>query len=641
MTNTESIESLAIEPLRDIAKFVRRDSFEMCETAKSGHIGGSSSSTELLVALYFGGKFNFDPDDPQHPNRDRVLIRGHEGPVRYPIFSLLGYVDREELLTYRQLGSRLQGHEDMHTTPGVDITPSGSLGMLLSYGIGAASALKHEHSTGRTIVFLGDGEEQEGNVSEAARHAATLELDNLICIVDQNKKQLARPTAYTDGNSDLANIWKGYGWDVLEIQDGNNLEEILHVYDQLQSISKPTFVIAKTLKGKGIEGAAEHFNGYHSMSTCDPVLLRRAIEVLNGELNENGAELRVPDIAHTLVVRPQEVGRVVTNRHITVNIQPDPSSRDHLDRSQPFYFNSLAAELNKIPDLPFYVITPDLIRANDAEMFEAFSYYYDTGLREQHTIAMAHGISITNPNARIYINYGDAFAFRALDQINAAAQGGSSMLIAGEYSGLSQGENGRTHQSVSQPGALMQIPELRFYEPADVQDLYNVFNSVFSTNEGLVYVRIHAKKVGVLERDTKDKGNIQCYITHEPDKIPDLIIVGSGLTVESSVWAAKRLELEKDIAVRVINVVNPKDLNDSFVSMLEDGKPVLSVYNGNSRTLQAQVSRAVMEAEGKLPSVVNGHGFDVGTSGNLLDVEKHYQLDAEGIALRALQTLKK
>lgn len=123
-----------IKKLESIAKYVRTTTLDTIVKAENGHIGGNMSSVELLTALYFGGQFNFNPNNPKNENRDRVLIRGHEGPLRYTIFSLLGYIDPKELATYRKLGSRLQGHEDMHITPGVDITPSGSLGMLLSFG---------------------------------------------------------------------------------------------------------------------------------------------------------------------------------------------------------------------------------------------------------------------------------------------------------------------------------------------------------------------------------------------------------------------------------------------------------------------------------------------------------------------------
>ena len=190
-----------INKLKEIADYVRTTALDTIMKAENGHIGGNMSSVELLTTLYFGGQFNFDPHNPKNENRDRVLIRGHEGPLRYTIFSLLGYICPEELNSYRQLGSRLQGHEDMHITPGVDITPSGSLGMVLSYGIGSCIANRDRGIDARTIVFLGDGEEQEGNVNEAARHAATLGLNHLICILDKNKKQLSGPTYNPDGNT--------------------------------------------------------------------------------------------------------------------------------------------------------------------------------------------------------------------------------------------------------------------------------------------------------------------------------------------------------------------------------------------------------------------------------------------------------
>jgi len=181
-----------ISDLEVLCKDIRKDVFKITRFAKSGHIGGCSSSTELMASLYFGGLLRYDPENPDNPNRDIVLVRGHLGPLRYKIFSLLGWIDSEELFTYRSLNSRLQGHEDMSQVPGVDITPSGSLGMILSYGVGAAVAAKKTNRDSQIYVFLGDGEEQEGNVSEAARHATNLNLDNLITIIDRNQKQLSR-----------------------------------------------------------------------------------------------------------------------------------------------------------------------------------------------------------------------------------------------------------------------------------------------------------------------------------------------------------------------------------------------------------------------------------------------------------------
>ncbi len=153
--------------LEAIAAELRKRAFETIKVAKSGHLGASSSSTELMTALYFH-RLNYDIGNSKHPERDRILVRGHLGPLRYSLFSLLGWINETELQSYRSLGSRLQGHESM-SLPGVDLTPSGSLGMLLSYGAGIALVAKKKRKNFLTYVFLGDGEEQEGNVSEAAR----------------------------------------------------------------------------------------------------------------------------------------------------------------------------------------------------------------------------------------------------------------------------------------------------------------------------------------------------------------------------------------------------------------------------------------------------------------------------------------
>ena len=284
MTKSEKIKKL-----KKMSKYIRMSALDVILTANNGHIGGNLSSVELLTALYFCGEFHFDLNDSKNENRDRVLIRGHEGPLRYTIFSLLGYINQDELKTYRAFGSRLQGHEDMHETPGVDITPSGSLGMLLSYGVGSCISNKDKNLDTKTVVFLGDGEEQEGNVAEAARNAATIGLDNLICILDQNKKQLSRPTEYSDGKADVKKIWEGYGWDVLEIENGNDIEQVMDVYSKLSNIKRPTLVIAHTTKGLGVIDAQKHFSGYHTLSAANnKQIVIDSLQNMKKELEQEG-----------------------------------------------------------------------------------------------------------------------------------------------------------------------------------------------------------------------------------------------------------------------------------------------------------------------------------------------------------------
>lgn len=637
-----------VKDLEDLSLFLRHEALEVIKQANNGHIGGSLSSVELLTAMYFGGRFQFDPDDPYNPNRDKILIRGHEGPIRYPIFSLLGYIDRDELGTYRKLGSRLQGHEDMHFTPGVDITPSGSLGMLLSYGVGAALAAKHEQKDNRTIVFLGDGEEQEGNVSEAARHASGLGLDNLICILDKNGKQLSRPTSYTDAEVDLEMVWKGYGWDVLTIHDGHDINQILEAYDTLQDIKKPTMVIAHTTKGKGVEGSEEHFSGYHTLSAVsDKSVVDTALSRMDQELNARGLSVdRMTKLAISTVARPIRAEAAKTSAPLAeiYDIPFEPSGVKNLEDGQSIFFSKLEERLSSavIPG-DFYMITPDLLRTDVVEDIgiQRYGHFIDTGIREQHAIGLAHGISVQNPDARVYVCYGDAFAYRAMDQMNADAQGKSNILIAAENAGVFQGQNGKTHQSIGQSAALLRIPEMNVYEPADIRDLFNVFSRSLSLNKGVSYVRLHRGSV-TFDRDDADIKNIDSYYIHKPDKRAQFKIVTSGFTAENAVDAARQLETLDGIPTSVINVVNQNTLDTSLPYLLDDDMPIMTVYNGSPATLQTSVSSAVLgNPDIPRPRFVYGHGFIEGTSAGVNELISHFQLDSSGIRQVALSAIAK
>ncbi len=315
-----------INDLEAISCEVRKGAFETILKAGSGHLGSSSSSAELMVALYFGGILKYDKDNPRHPDRDRVIVRGHVGPLRYKIFSLLGWINEDELREYRNLGSRLQGHESMKEVSGVDITPSGSLGMVLSYGVGSAFAAKMQNKEYKTFVFLGDGEEQEGNVSEAARHAAHLKLDNLICILDKNGAQLGRRTSTVDGATDISKVWEGYGWEVIQIEDGNNIREVMNKLTHIvsQNCGRPVFVITHTIKGKGILGAENNCCGYHTISSCNKNDLLTAISRLNAELEERQySQADIRRRAKELIVN-RKIDRNHNTEQIDFKLQIEP-----------------------------------------------------------------------------------------------------------------------------------------------------------------------------------------------------------------------------------------------------------------------------------------------------------------------------
>jgi len=245
------VKSLSLKEMEAMAKKLRRHIITMTGKAGSGHPGGSLSAVEIITALYFG-LLRHKPSDPQWEDRDRfVLSKGHAAPLLYATLAECGYLPIEELLTLRQLDSRLQGHVDRTVTPGVEMS-SGALGQGLSFAVGVALAGRLNSEKYRVYVLLGDGECDEGQVWEAAMAATHFKVDNLIAIVDNNGLQI-------DGwNRDVMNLspfnekWQAFGWHVIEL-DGHDLTQLIDAFKQAKLVKgQPTVIIAHTVKGKGV-----------------------------------------------------------------------------------------------------------------------------------------------------------------------------------------------------------------------------------------------------------------------------------------------------------------------------------------------------------------------------------------------------
>jgi transketolase len=229
--------------------------------AKSGHPGGSLSAADMMTCLYFK-EMNIDPAHPKDENRDRfVLSKGHCAPGLYATLAQRGYFSEEELKSLRHIGAMLQGHPDMKGTPGVDMT-TGSLGQGFSAAVGMAVAGKMDHKAYRVYAMLGDGEIEEGQVWEAAMFAGHKKLDNLCAIVDYNGLQIDGRIQDVGGPEPIDEKFKAFGFEVVSI-DGNDLHQIEKALDFAKTVKgKPTAIIAKTLKGKGVS-FMENQAGWH------------------------------------------------------------------------------------------------------------------------------------------------------------------------------------------------------------------------------------------------------------------------------------------------------------------------------------------------------------------------------------------
>jgi transketolase len=246
---------MADAQLDAIARSCRVQIIRMLTHAGSGHPGGSLSVIDLITTLMFG-RLRHDPGRPDWPDRDRLILsKGHAVPALYAAMARAGYFPENRLITLRKLGSPLQGHPDRTMLPGIEAA-TGSLGQGLSLAVGMALGLKLAGSPARVYCILGDGEIQEGQVWEAAMAAPQLgqphhPLDNLTVILDYNKIQLDDFVARIRDLEPVAAKWQAFGWPVVEI-DGHRIDQITKALDQAEGHRKPAFIIAHTVKGKGV-----------------------------------------------------------------------------------------------------------------------------------------------------------------------------------------------------------------------------------------------------------------------------------------------------------------------------------------------------------------------------------------------------
>ncbi len=241
-----------IQELKDVCRRVRRDIIIMTNKAGAGHPGGSLSATEAMVALYFDVMQGVDPKDDKNPTRDRfVLSKGHAAPGLYGTLCERGFFGPEEFDHFRQLHGILQGHPDVKKCPGVDAS-TGSLGQGISIAVGMAIGAKKTGNPCHVYTIIGDGESQEGLVWEASMAAAHYGLDNLTVIFDHNGMQIDGTNDEVMSLGDVGAKWRAFGYDVIEVADGNDIEQVLAALHAPACPGKPRLIHLHTLKGKGV-----------------------------------------------------------------------------------------------------------------------------------------------------------------------------------------------------------------------------------------------------------------------------------------------------------------------------------------------------------------------------------------------------
>lgn len=258
---------LDIKGLEEKAREIRRRVIQLIYEAQGGHIGGALSSTDIMVALHYH-TMKIDPKNPKWDERDKfVLSKGHSVEPYWCILADLGFFPKEELKTFSQFGTRLIAHPN-NKVPGVEMN-TGALGHGLPIAVGMALASKIDQKPTKVFTLMGDGEQAEGSIWEAAMSASHYKLDNLVGIVDRNHLQISGTTESVMGLEPLADKWESFGWHVQEI-DGNSMEEIVATFDSVPIVlDKPTLILANTLKGKGVSFIENRAEWHHKVPTLD------------------------------------------------------------------------------------------------------------------------------------------------------------------------------------------------------------------------------------------------------------------------------------------------------------------------------------------------------------------------------------
>ena len=527
------------DELAELGQQLRVDSVRASAAAGSGHPTSSMSAADLMAVL-LANHLRYDFERPEHPANDRfVLSKGHASPLLYAAYKAAGAIEDGELLTFRKLGSRLEGHPTPRRLPWVE-TATGSLGQGLPVGVGVALAEQRLDRTGyRVWVLCGDSELAEGSVWEAAEHAGFEHLDNLIAIVDVNRLGQRGPTRHGHDLDAYARRFKAFDWHTVEV-DGPDVEAIDRAYAEAESTTgQPTVILARTLKGKGV-AAVQDREGQHGKPLPDA---EEAIEELGGVRNLH-VEVQPPPTAR--VLHAVQGGHLELPRY---DIGDQVPTRDA-------YGQALAALGSARGD----VVALDG-EVGDSTRTEYFAKdhperYFECYIAEQLMVAAAVGMA-----ARGWVPYASSFAAfltRAHDFVRMASISGSGINLVGSHAGCAIGEDGPSQMGLEDLAMFRAVYGSTVLYPCDANQTAKLVAGM-AGREGIRYLRTTRGKTPVIYGPTEEFpiGGSKVLRASAEDR---LTLVAAGVTLHEALKAADALA-EHGIRVRVVDLYSVKPVD--------------------------------------------------------------------------------
>ncbi|MGC2542899.1 MAG: transketolase, partial [Candidatus Sulfotelmatobacter sp.] len=467
-TTGNVIRDYSIEQLKDAANLMRGyDLIALC-AAGSGHAGGTLSVMDITAALYLKVA-NHDPQNPSWPDRDRIIwSTGHKAPSLYLGLAVAGFCPVEDVMTLRKLGSPYQGHPHWLKLPGVEVS-TGSLGQGLSVAVGVALAAKLDGKHYKTFCLMGDGEQQEGQIWEAAMEAGHFHLDNLIGIIDCNRLQIDGWVKDVMNVEPLAAKYASFGWEVLRI-DGHDMNQVVETFQQAKRVvGKPVVILADTVKGKGVS-FMQNQAGWHGKAPNNEELTRG--------LNELGLSQRIP--VQQLLDKAKRYQAEVEQK---LDTAMPKFSRDYwwnagetmkvkMEPTRKGFGQSLAenGDDERVVCLGLDISSSITISDFYSGKPERKKRWISMGIAEQSATSAAAGLA-KEGKLPVLGTYATFAAARNLDQIRTSVcYGNFNVMIAGAHGGVSVGPDGATHQALEDLFAMEGLPNMSVVVPCDAEE---------------------------------------------------------------------------------------------------------------------------------------------------------------------------
>lgn len=596
-----------------IAAWMRRQLVTMTTAAGSGHLTSSLSSVELIVALVFGGVFRARVHQPQWPSNDRLLFsKGHAAPLLYATYAAAGAISSAELRTLRRYGSRLEGHP-MPTFPWTDV-PTGSLGQGLAVGVGMANAARLQRLRYRTFVLVGDSELAEGSVWEAAALAGAQKLSNLIALVDVNRLGQSRPTAVGWRTDVYARRFAAFGWQTFTV-DGHDLAALVSVYRRAVRSPRPSVILAKTVKGKGVS-FLENRDGWHGR-TLDRFSARLAMSELGPAPVSIQARVAVPPTVRPTLTRTRP------------GIKPAYALGGHLAPRRAIG-DALVWLGSRRPQL--VVLDGEVSNSTHTDIFEHThpTRFIECFIAEQTMVGVAAGLAARGLSP-VAATFG-AFWSRAADQLRMNAYARSAQVYIGTHAGVAIGADGASQMALADVALFRSLPGSVVLCPADATAAVGL-TELALRQPGITYVRALRNEVSVLyPRGTAFTAGGSVVFHRAPRN--RATIVASGITVHEALAAAARLARQR-VSVRVLDCysVQPIDVSALRRAARETGRLIVVEDHGPVGGL----GDAVRAALGPLAGAVTALSVTkIPRSGRPEQLLRHQGIDA-GSIVRAVR----